>query len=171
MSLRLPAVFFQRDVLDVAPEIPGKFLVRRFDDGLVQKFRITEVEAYRGTEDLACHASKGKTPRTEVMFRQGGVVYVYLIYGMYWMLNMVTGQENDASAVLIRGLEGISGPGKVGKALHLDQSFYGENLSLSTRIWLEDSSEKFRMETSPRIGIQYAGEPWVSKPWRFLLIP
>lgn len=171
MSLRLPAVFFQRDVLEVAPEIPGKFLVRCFDDGTVRRFRITEVEAYRGTEDLACHASKGKTPRTEVMFRQGGVVYVYLIYGMYWMLNMVTGHENDASAVLIRGLEGISGPGKVGKALQLDQSFYGENLETSDRIWLEDSSEKFRMESSPRIGIHYAGEPWISKPWRFLLIP
>lgn len=169
MSLRLPAGFFLRDVLEVAPEMPGKFLVRRFDDGSVQKFRITEVEAYRGTEDLACHASKGKTPRTEVMFRQGGVVYVYLIYGMYWMLNMVTGMENDASAVLIRGLEGITGPGKVGKVLQLDQSFYGENLSHSNRIWLEDSPEKFRIETSPRIGIHYAGEPWVSKPWRFLL--
>jgi DNA-3-methyladenine glycosylase len=122
MSLRLPAGFFLRDVLEVAPELPGNFLVRCFDDGTVRRYRITEVEAYRGTEDLAGHASKGKTPRTEVMFRQGGVVYVYLIYGMYWMLNIVTGMENDASAVLIRGLEGFSGPGKAGKALHLDKS-------------------------------------------------
>jgi DNA-3-methyladenine glycosylase len=169
MNLRLSAPFFQRDVLDVAPELPGKILVRRFDDQSVRRFQITEVEAYRGMEDLACHASKGKTARTEVMFRKGGVVYVYLIYGMYWLLNVVTGEENDASAVLIRGLRGISGPGRVGKVLHLDKSFYGENLSSSERLWIEDSSEKPKIETTPRIGIHYAGEPWISKPWRFIL--
>jgi len=169
MNLRLSDPFFQRDVLNVASELPGKILVRRFDDQSVQRFQITEVEAYRGTEDLACHASKGKTARTEVMFRPGGVVYVYLIYGMYWLLNLVTGEENDASAVLIRGLRGISGPGRVGKVLQLDKSFYGENLSSSERLWIEDSSEKPKIETTPRIGIHYAGEPWISKPWRFFL--
>lgn len=169
MNLRLSAPFFQRDVLNVASELPGKFLIRRFDDQSFLRFQITEVEAYRGTEDLACHASKGKTARTEVMFRKGGVVYVYLIYGMYWLLNVVTGEENDASAVLICGLRGISGPGRVGKVLQLDKSFYGENLSSSERMWIEDFSEKTETETSPRIGIHYAGEPWISKPWRFIL--
>jgi DNA-3-methyladenine glycosylase len=75
------------------------------------------------------------------MFREGGLVYVYLIYGMYWMLNIVTGKENDASAVLIRGVQGISGPGRVGKALQLDKSFNGENLFISERIWIEDGEK------------------------------
>jgi DNA-3-methyladenine glycosylase len=103
------------------------------------------------------------------MFGEGGVVYVYLIYGMYWMFNIVTGPENDASAVLIRGLEGVSGPGKVGKILQLDKTFYGENLTTSHRIWVEDSNKTANFKTFPRIGINYAGEPWTSKPWRFVM--
>ena len=169
MNTRLPTSFFKRDVLAVAPELLGRILVRKYEDGQIEKHRITEVEAYRGGEDKACHANKGKTPRTEVMFREGGVVYVYLIYGLYWMLNIVTGDEGDSSAVLIRGLENISGPGRVGKALQLDKSFYGENLSNSRRIWIEDSDIEPKISTSPRIGIHYAGEPWVSKPWRFMI--
>ena len=165
---RLSNSFFQRDVLVVAPELIGKLLVRRFDDGTVGKYLITETEAYSGNGDLACHASKGKTQRTEVMFREGGLVYVYLIYGMYWMLNFVTGFEGEASAVLIRGLEGISGPGRVGKALKLDKSFYGENVASSERIWIEDTEIQPRFISTPRIGIDYAGEPWISKPWRFI---
>ena len=165
----LPYSFFQRDVLTVAPALPGKTLARCYDDGTIRKFMITEVEAYNGMEDLACHASKGRTARTEVMFQNGGLVYVYLIYGMYWMLNIVTGFENEPTAILIRGLEGISGPGRVGKALHLDKSFYGEDLTTSKRIWLEDSDRRPDYITTPRIGIDYAGEPWVSKPWRFVL--
>ena len=167
MKSRLPNSFFQRNVLEVAPELLGKIIVRKLNNGKLIRFIITEVEAYSGDGDLACHASKGKTPRTEVMFREGGVVYVYLIYGMYWMLNIVTGKENDASAVLIRGVENISGPGRVGKALELDKSFNGENLFTSERIWIENSGTVENYITSPRIGINYAGEPWISKPWRF----
>ena len=103
------------------------------------------------------------------MFREGGLVYVYLIYGMYWMLNVVTGKEDDAAAVLIRGVENISGPGRVGKTLQLEKSFYGENLSTSERIWIENADTIVNFTTSPRIGINYAGEPWVSKPWRFII--
>jgi len=169
MNSRLPNSFFQRDVLEVAPELLGKIIVRKFSNGNLEKFVITEVEAYSGNGDLACHASKGKTQRTEVMFREGGLVYVYLIYGMYWMLNIVTGKENDASAVLIRGIEGISGPGRVGKALQLDNSFNGENLFTSERIWIENAETVVKLTTSPRIGINYAGEPWISKPWRFIM--
>jgi DNA-3-methyladenine glycosylase len=167
---RLHTEFFLRDVLDVAPELLGKTLVRKFDDGTMRRFTITETEAYRGMEDLACHANKGRTPRNEVMFRKGGVVYVYFIYGMYWMLNVVTGSEGDPSAVLIRGLDDISGPGRVGKILLLDRSFYGEDLSVSQRIWMEESELIFPHVASPRIGIGYAGEPWISKPWRYTLI-
>ena len=169
MAERLDKSFFMRDVLEVAPEMLGKIIVRKFADNHIEKFAITEVEAYSGNSDLACHASKGKTKRTEVMFREGGVVYVYLIYGMYWMLNIVTGAEIDANAVLIRGVQGISGPGRVGKALQLDKSFYGENLFTSERIWIENTESVVKFETSPRIGIDYAGEPWISKPWRFFM--
>ena len=169
MPERLLNSFFLRDVLQVAPEMLGKTIVRRYENQSVQRFIITEVEAYSGNGDLACHASKGKTPRTEVMFRDGGLVYVYLIYGMYWMLNIVTGKENDAAAVLIRGVENVSGPGRVGKALQLDKSFYGEELATSDRIWIEEGKKITNYTTSPRVGINYAGEPWISKPWRFLM--
>lgn len=170
-SIRLNSPFFQRNVLFVAPELLGKTIVRRVDDGTIERYLITETEAYSADGDLACHASKGRTLRTEVMFREGGLVYVYLIYGMYWMLNFVTGVEGEASAVLIRGLLGLSGPGRVGRALKLDRSFYGENLATSDRIWIEDSGQKPDYFTTPRIGINYAGEPWMSKPWRFVLKP
>jgi DNA-3-methyladenine glycosylase len=166
MNIRLLPNFFLRDVLDVAPELIGKLLVRQFVDGRIERYRITEVEAYRGAEDLACHASKGRTPRTEIMFQEGGTVYVYLIYGMYWLLNLVTGAESDASAVLIRGIEGCSGPGRVGRKLQLDKSFYGENLFNSSRIWVEDAEPVTEIKTSKRIGIGYAGE-WADKLWRF----
>ena len=165
---RLSPAFFLRDVLEVAPDLIGKILVRRFDDARVERYRIIETEAYRGIEDLACHASKGRTPRTEVMFGEGGTVYVYLIYGMYWLLNLVTGEEGNASAVLIRGIEGFSGPGRAGRALQLDKSFYGENLASSSRIWVEDAEPVSEIKISKRIGIGYAGE-WADKPWRFYL--
>ncbi len=169
MPEKLTDLFFQRDVLEVAPELLGKILVRKFDDDRIEKYKITEVEAYRGSEDIACHASKGKTLRTEVMFNAGGLVYVYLIYGIYWMLNIVTGKVNEPTAVLIRGVENISGPGRVGKALQLDKSFYGENLMTSKRIWVENTNLPVKFITTPRIGIDYAGEPWISKQWRFLI--
>ena len=168
-STRLKADFFHHDVLEVAPVLLGKILARKFDNQSVARYKITEVEAYRGTEDRACHASKGKTARTEVMFGPGGRIYVYLIYGMYWMLNVVTGESGDASAVLIRGLEGISGPGRVGKKLKLDKSFYRENLSTSNRIWIEDAPEIHKFQSTKRVGIEYAGEPWANKNWRFIL--
>jgi len=170
MNQRLSQKFFQQDVIKVAPKLLGKVLVRRFENQTIQKYTITEVEAYRGKDDFACHAHKGKTKRTEVMFREGGLVYVYLIYGIHWLLNIVTGIENDASAILIRGIDDISGSGRVGKILQIDKSFYGEDLSASPRIWIEDSGSVIKYKTSPRVGIYYAGEPWVSKPWRFTII-
>jgi DNA-3-methyladenine glycosylase len=164
---RLTEAFFIRDVLDVAPELLGKNLVVKNKQSLL-KYPITEVEAYRGEEDLACHASKGRTARTEIMYHQGGHVYVYLIYGMYWMLNFVTGPANDPQAILIRGIKGFDGPGKLTKQLVVDGSYYGENLCKSERIWMEDSKSMFRFKTTTRLGIDYAGEPWISKPWRFM---
>lgn len=164
---RLNTNFFIRDVLDVAPELLGKILVVMKD---AQEFRyiINEVEAYRGEKDLACHASKGRTARTEIMYHLGGHIYVYLIYGMYWMLNFVTGDVGNPQAVLIRGIDGFNGPGKLTKKLSIDSSFYGENLCESERIWLEYQKPLKDFTTTPRIGIGYAGEPWISKPWRFV---
>jgi DNA-3-methyladenine glycosylase len=158
--------FFQRDVLVVAPELPGKFLAIIRNDA-PEYFMITEVEAYKGTEDKACHASKGRTKRTEIMFHTGGYIYVYFVYGMYWMLNIVTGPENDPQAVLIRKLEGLNGPGILTRSLNIDKSYYGENICSSSRIWTEDKGVIPHLFYNRRIGIGYAGEPWVSNLWRF----
>ena len=170
MKERIPKSYFQsNDAVFIAENLIGKTLIRQFENGEIIRSKITETEAYVGPEDLACHASKGKTKRTSVMFEKGGLVYVYLIYGMYWMLNFVTGKEDEPQAVLIRGIEGCSGPGRIGKLLQLDLSFYGEDLETSKRIWLEASEIEGEVITTPRIGIDYAGEFWKNKPWRFVL--
>ena len=168
---RLSRDFFIRDVLEVAPDLLGKVLVRKFENGDIFKFKITEVEAYRGKEDLACHASKGRTPRTEIMYHEGGHVYVYLIYGMYWMLNFVTSINDVPQAALIRGIEKFDGPGKLTKKLNIDKSFYGEDLVTSDRLWIESeiNSGKIKIKKTPRIGIDYAGEIYKNKPWRFII--
>ena len=166
--MKLTQSFFETDVLELAPALLGKIICRKMPDGEVLRCRITETEAYNGVSDLACHASKGRTPRTEIMFHQGGHVYVYLIYGMYWMLNFVTGEKEIPQAVLIRGIEGYSGPGKLTKALEIDKSFYGENLLTSEKLWIEDGLRKVSYTATPRIGIDYSGEIWKNKPWRFL---
>lgn len=167
--IKLNGDFFKQDAVTVAEKLLGKILVRVWEDGAVSRYRITETEAYLGEEDLACHASKGRTPRTEVMFAEGGCVYVYLIYGMYWMLNFVTGSENHAQAVLIRGIDNIIGSGRVGKELKIDKSFYAESLWESKRIWIEDAPDVVEFKTAARVGIDYAGEIWKNKLWRFML--
>jgi DNA-3-methyladenine glycosylase len=168
-GIRLSSAFFTRDVLFVAPELVGKKITISHGDGEIRRFLITETEAYRGPEDMACHASKGRTPRTEVMFHGGGRIYVYFVYGMYWMLNFVAGGENDPQAALIRGIEGFNGPGKLTRALGIDRSFYGVDLATSDRIWVEDAGIYPEIKTGPRIGINYAGDPWIKKPWRYYI--
>ncbi|MCX7928514.1 MAG: DNA-3-methyladenine glycosylase [Patescibacteria group bacterium] len=169
--MRISKKFFTRDVLEVAPDLLGKFICRKFKDGSIQRNFIVEVEAYRGEEDMACHARFGKTRRNQVMYEEGGKIYVYLIYGMYWMLNIVTGGKADPQAVLIRGVEDLTGPGRVGKWLLLDKSFYGEDVTTSKRLWIEQGSifGKFFVKQTSRIGVDYAGE-WAKKPWRFVLV-
>jgi len=167
--VKLEYDFYRQDVLEAAPGLIGKFLVRNFENGQIIRKMITEVEAYRGEEDLGCHASKGRTARTEVMYQPGGVLYVYLIYGMYWMLNFVVGQKDSPQAVLIRGLEGIWGPGKITTQLKINGSFYGTSLVDSDRIWVEDNGLKSEYIATTRIGIDYAGDTWKNKPWRFIL--
>ena len=166
---RLKNKFFQRDILDVAPELLGKFLVRKFEDGSIIKLEINEIEIYRGEEDLASHASKGRTNRTEVMYKSGGLIYVYLIYGIYWMINIVTEQNNIPQAILIRGAGKYDGPGKLSQFLKIDKSFYGEDLETSERIWIEGEKKTIVFVSTTRIGIDYAGEYWKNKNWRYLL--
>ncbi|MEA3462017.1 MAG: DNA-3-methyladenine glycosylase, partial [Bacteroidota bacterium] len=137
MAKRFDREFYSRDVLEVAPQLLGQHLVKIDAEGISSSYVITETEAYRGGEDLACHASKGRTPRTEVMFGEGGHLYMYLIYGMYWMMNVVTGQEGVPQAVLFRGLREASGPGRLTRRLGVDRDFYGEDLVSSERIWIE----------------------------------
>lgn len=169
MAKRFDRDFYCRDVLEVAPGLLGQHLVRVGADGSRSVYVITETEAYRGGEDLACHASKGMTPRTRVMFGEGGYIYMYLIYGMYWMMNVVTGPEGMPQAVLFRGLREVSGPGRLTRLLGVDRDFYGEDLVKSGRIWIEESGMTPAYTTGPRVGVAYAGEPWKDMPWRFLL--
>jgi DNA-3-methyladenine glycosylase len=166
---RLSRDFYIRDVLDVAPELPGKNLIIKINKGPVKSYMITEVEAYRGSEDRACHAFKGRTARTEIMYHEGGRLYIYFIYGMYWMLNIVTGLKDNPQAVLIRGIEDCPGPGRLTKFLGIDKTFYGEDLVFSERIWIEDPGIVYSVKNGPRINVEYAGEYWKTKPWRYFL--
>jgi DNA-3-methyladenine glycosylase len=164
---RLKKEFYSNNALFVAKYLLGKTLVRKHTNGEIKYYKITATEAYFGEEDKACHAHKGRTKRTEILYHSGGFIYVYLIYGIHWLFNIVTGEENFPQAVLICGLSEIKGSGRVGKELAIDKSFYGENIITSGRIWIEENDEMTKdiIET-PRIGIDYAGE-WKDKLWRF----
>jgi DNA-3-methyladenine glycosylase len=166
--------YFSRPTIQVARSLIGKYLVRAID-GRILTGKIVEVEAYVGPEDKACHASKGRTQRTDVMFGPGGVAYVYLIYGMYHCLNVVTEREEFPSAVLIRAIEIdgelIDGPGRLCRALQIDRRLNRTDLTTGESIWFEDrgvSIKKVDVEVHPRIGVDYAGK-WAKKPWRFRL--
>lgn len=158
--------FFKSDALVLAPKLIGKYLVRDHE-GTIFRSVITEVEAYMGEEDLACHASKGKTTRTEVMYREGGHIYIYLIYGMYYMLNIVTGEKDHPQAILVRGTQEINGPGRLTKFYHIDKSLNTKLLLPETGLWLEESNIELKYKATPRIGVAYAKE-WASKPWRYV---
>ncbi len=132
---------------------------------------IHETEAYVGPHDLACHASKGRTARTEVMFGPAGYWYVYFIYGMHWMLNVVTGEVDHPAAVLIRGAGDWTGPAKLTKALSIDKGLNGQRAAKSSGLWIEDRGvtvPRRRIQRTPRIGVDYAG-PWAAKPYRYVL--
>ena len=170
----LSRTYFNRPTLIVARSLIGKYLVRAID-GRILAGKIVEVEAYVGPEDKACHASKGRTQRTDVMFGPGGVAYVYLIYGMYHCLNVVTEREEFPSAVLIRAIEIdgalIDGPGRLCRVLQIDRRLNREDLTTGESIWFEDRGalvKKADVRAHPRVGVDYAGK-WAKKPWRFRL--
>lgn len=151
---------------EAAEALVGKILVRRFPDGREIRSRITETEAYYTEKDTACHAHKGRTKRTEVLYRPAGTIYVYLCYGMHWMLNLVTGAEDSPQAVLIRGIEGVSGPGRVTKYLGIDKTL--NDTLLGDALWLEEDGYVPVIEKAPRVGIGYAAPEDQARLWRFL---
>ncbi len=166
-----PESFTSPDTISLARDLIGKVLVVAADDGSESRFPITETEAYDGPEDLACHASKGRTARTEVMFGPAGNWYVYLVYGMHEMLNLVTGPEDYPAAILIRGLEGVSGPGRLTKRLGIDRRFNALPATRQTGLYLENGPKipDAQVIATPRIGIDYAGPDWSQRLYRFVV--
>ena len=187
--MRIERKFYMRDAVTVGKDILGKIIVKKTADGRIMSGRITEVEAYMGITDKASHSYGGRrTKRTEVMYKEGGYSYVFLIYGMYECFNVTAGREGDPQAVLIRGVEPLenknlmqekrkvkkekdisNGPGKLTKALGITREDNGADLVASENLWLEDDGYKVKdiVETT-RIGIDYAEEDAL-KPWRFYI--
>ncbi|HET9296648.1 MAG TPA: DNA-3-methyladenine glycosylase [Candidatus Binatia bacterium] len=183
---KLPRSFYEQPTLDVAKQLLGKYLVRNHPEGMTVG-RIVETEAYIGPHDLACHASHGRTPRTEVMFGPAGHAYVYFVYGVHYMLNLVTEELDHPAAVLIRALEPIdgielmetrrrtekrralcSGPGKLCQAFAIDRSLNAADLCGDV-LHVEGRGEPMpKFLAKPRIGVDYAGK-WKDKPFRFLV--
>ena len=172
---KLPRTFYDRDTIVVARELLGKHLVH-VSDGVERIGRIVEVEAYLGPHDLAAHSARGLTARTKIMFGPPGHAYVYLIYGMYHCMNVVTQPEGVASAVLLRAVEPVrnvegrtQGPGLLCRALHIDRRLNGHDL-LSDDFYIADPGEPtdFALVKRPRIGVDYAG-PWAKKLLRFYI--
>ena len=162
--------FFARPSLTVARELIGKFLVRRFEGEILSAI-ITETEAYIGPHDKACHASRGRTDRTAVMFGPAGFWYVYFIYGMHWMLNVVTDKDEYAAAVLFRGAGDWTGPGRLTRAMAIDRRLNEKPANETSGLWIEDRGvvvPRRKIKRTPRIGVAYAGD-WAHKPYRFVL--
>jgi DNA-3-methyladenine glycosylase len=162
--------FYARPTLTVARELLGKYLVRRTRGGELAAV-IHEVEAYIGPHDLACHGRFGCTPRTEVMFGPAGHWYVYLCYGIHWMLNVVTDREGWPTAVLLRGAGEFTGPGKLTKGMKIDRRLNAKAAEPTTGLWIEDRGlevKRSQIERSARIGVDYAGE-WKERQYRFVL--
>ena len=182
----LPRSFYEQRTVDVARQLLGKYLVRKHPQGITVG-RIVETEAYTGPHDKACHASRGRTPRTEVMFGLAGHAYVYFVYGVHYMLNIVTEGLDYPAAVLIRAVEPVkgialmekrrgtdvprnwaSGPGKLCQAFAIDRSLNGSDIC-GDLLFVRDAGEpEPKVVATPRIGVDYAGK-WKHKPWRFLI--
>lgn len=173
--------FYDRPTEIVAKQILGNFLCRKIGSRII-KGRIVEVEAYLGRKDLACHTSKGKTPRNEVMFGPPGHAYVYFIYGMYHCFNVVTEKEGSPCAILIRALEpmrpssdnstsrNMSGPAKLCRELTIDKKLNGWDLTMGKKLWIEkgEAIKTDRIKKTKRIGVDYA-RSWKDKLLRFYI--
>lgn len=172
---KLPRAFYNRDTVVVAQDLLGKYLVR-VSRGVERIGRIVEVEAYLGSHDLAAHSARGLTARTEIMFGPPGHAYVYLIYGMYWCMNVVTQPKGHASAVLLRAIEPVQnvagrsqGPGLLCQGMHIDKRMNGQDL-LSDELYVAHGPEReaFSIVRRPRVGVDYAGH-WARRLLRFYI--
>ena len=171
MSLNPPALpreFFERDALDVAPELVGCRIVRALPGGELRTLTITETEAYCGEEDTACHAHRGRTRRNAPLYMRGGVFYVYLCYGVHWLLNAVTGEEGRPQGVLIRACEGFPGPGRLTRALDIGGEFTGLAVDGCEGLRFAARERDCAVLTARRVGIGYASEADQARPWRFI---
>lgn len=165
----LPPEFFDRPTLEVAEDLLSCRLCRRVGEEIICR-PILETEAYDGPEDRASHAHRGMTPRSSVMFGPPGVWYIYLCYGVHWLLNIVTGPEAYPAAVLIRGLSSPSGPGRLTKDLHITGALNQTRATHKTGLWISSGSPcpTGTIQRTPRIGVAYAGPDWSQRPYRFV---
>jgi len=181
MEKILSKKFFSRPTIKVARELIGKHIVRK-RRGKNIALTITEVEAYDGPNDLASHASRGKTERTKIMFGEAGRFYVYFVYGMHWLANIVTGQKNYPAAVLLRAGSycdpiakkeiTINGPARLAKFLNISKKQNGKRADKKSGAWFEDRGTRIKpsqIAAQKRIGVEYAGRIWANKPYRFTL--
>ena len=159
---RLDYEFYHRPCVEVARDLVGKVLVH---EG--KSLRISETEAYCGVTDTACHASKGRTKRTEVLWADAGTVYVYLCYGVHWLMNLITGDAEDPQGVLIRACVDAEGPGKLTKALGITGAQNRDNAVTSETVWIGDDGFSCQVVTDKRVGIGYASREDQDKLWRF----
>lgn len=170
--------FFLQKTLRAAEDLVGCYIVRKIGKKKI-KLLITETEAYIGPHDLACHSSKGRTKRTEIMFGEPGTIYVYMIYGIHFMLNIVTEKKDYPAAILVRGAGEYTGPGKLSKVLEINMKLNGKKAVPQNGIWFEphedviegkkEKSKKIRIKKAKRIGVEYAGPIWAEKKYRFVL--
>ena len=165
---RLDYAFFHRPCLEVAQDLVGKLLVRQTPQGIVT-MRISETEAYCGESDTACHAHKGRTKRTEVMYAKAGTMYIYLCYGIHWLMNIVTGEEDVPEAVLIRACVDANGPGKLTKKLSITGELNGQSVCEDNRLWIADDGYYCEIYTDKRVGIAYAAQEDQDRLWRFIM--
>jgi len=175
---RLGRDFFNRPTLRVARELIGKFIVRSGRTGRIAAM-IVETEAYKGPRDLAAHTAGGRrTARVMPLYADGGTAYVYLVYGLHWLLNFSTAGAGIPEGVLVRGVlanvDGrrapLAGPGKVTRHLQVDKRQDGIDATQSSTLWLEDRGVRVpqvHIRRGPRIGVGYAGPYWAARPWRF----
>lgn len=168
MARRVGRRTLSRPAEQLAPWLLGKLLCRRSSGGII-RYRIMETECYCGEEDTACHACKGKTERTKVLYEKGGTAYVYLCYGIHSLFNVVSGKEGRPEAVLVRGVMGYNGPGKLTKAMEIDRSLNGEDMVTSDLLWIEDDGYKPEYIRAKRVGIDYATEKYRDILWRFIV--
>ena len=162
--MNLPYEFYHRPCLEVAKDLVGKVIVHK---GI--RMRISETEAYCGESDTACHASKGRTKRTEVLYADAGTIYVYLCYGIHWLMNIITGDLDDPQGVLIRACAEAPGPGKLTKQLGITGEYNRASILEDPELWIEDDGFRCTILPDKRVGIGYASQEDQDKLWRFIM--